>query len=132
MENNIQNTLSRINVENTDEAVFVSCRTSSIDTDELAEIWSLEVQTHMESARGKMLILDFSGVRLLTSLFVGELIAIKYQTTGMNIPLGLCGMEANIREVFAITCLDRIFIIEPTRDETIARIKAEKRASQTA
>ena len=114
-----------IEVENTDDTVFVSCLGSAIESDRTAMEWSSEIKSLLDMAVGKFLIIDFTGIRILTSLAMGELIDIKFQTAEKQISLGLCGFSPNVRYVFSMTCLDQVFVIEENRSAVTARLKAD-------
>ena len=64
-----------------------------------------------------MLLLDFREVRYLTSAMLGILVSLsrKAQETGGR--FRLCGLRPEIRELFAITGLDRVMEISPSRRE---------------
>ena len=60
------------------------------------------------------LLLDFSGVAQLSSAMLAKLLILRRKMAAKREKLRLCGIEAQLRSVFAITKLDRIFDILDT------------------
>jgi anti-sigma B factor antagonist len=63
-----------------------------------------------EQARKKIL-LNFSNVEFLSSAALGKLITMNRKVQAVKGKLVLCGISKEIREVFEITKLDKLFII---------------------
>jgi anti-sigma B factor antagonist len=74
-----------------------------------------------ESAEPKM-VLDFTTVGHMSSSALGMLITLHKRIREKNGQLRLCGIRPNIYEVFAITRLNEIFQICPTKQEAIASL----------
>lgn len=64
------------------------------------------------------LVLDCSQVEFLSSLGLGSLIRLDRQLRPSGGRLRLCGLNPHLREVFAITRLDRVMLISD--DDAIA------------
>jgi anti-sigma B factor antagonist len=71
-----------------------------------------------ESASPK-LVLDFSPVGHMSSSALGMLITLHKRIREKHGELRLCGIQPGIYEVFAITRLNEIFQISPTRQEAL-------------
>jgi anti-anti-sigma factor len=61
--------------------------------------------------RGSKIILDFSSVKLLTSTHLAKLIVLHKRVRCAGNELRVCGLKRNVREVFEITQLDKVFRI---------------------
>jgi anti-sigma B factor antagonist len=69
---------------------------------------------------GRNMVLSFANVEYLSSALLGKLITLQRQMRPAGCRLGLCDVSPEIREVFGITKLDRLFSIYRTRAEAIA------------
>jgi len=65
------------------------------------------------------LLLDFATVDHLSSAALGMLINVNSRVKARNGKLRLANIKPQIREVFVITKLDKLFRIYPTRDEAL-------------
>ncbi|MGA2265037.1 MAG: STAS domain-containing protein [Phycisphaerae bacterium] len=74
-----------------------------------------------ESASPK-LVLDFSAVGHMSSSALGMLITLNKRLREKNGQLRLCGIRPSIYEVFAMTRLNEILQICPTKEEAIASL----------
>jgi anti-anti-sigma factor len=64
-------------------------------------------------------ILDFRNVKFMSSSMLGKLVQVHKKCGEFKVKLKLCSISPEIRQVFKITRLDRLFEIEP--DEAAAR-----------
>ena len=69
------------------------------------------------------IIVDFEKVTNMSSSALGMLITIHKKIKECNGALRLCNICGNILEVFKITRLDEIFIMDDSRAESVAKIK---------
>jgi anti-anti-sigma factor len=65
------------------------------------------------------MILDFRHVQFMSSSMLGKLVLVEKKCKEFKVKLKLCSIAADIRQVFKITRLDKLFDIEP--DEEAAR-----------
>lgn len=65
----------------------------------------------LASERKKPLVLDFTGVEFLSSAALDKLILLQGSSKQNNVQLILTGLRTEIKEVFEITRLDRVFDI---------------------
>jgi anti-sigma B factor antagonist len=70
-------------------------------------------------------ILDFRNVKFMSSSFLGKLVQVHKKTVEFKVKLKLCSIDPEIRQVFKITKLDKLFDIEA--DEAAARAAFMKR-----
>jgi anti-anti-sigma factor len=70
-------------------------------------------------------ILDFRNVKFMSSSFLGKLVQVHRKTAEFKVKLKLCSIDPEIRQVFKITKLDKLFDI--ASDEAAARAAFTKR-----
>jgi anti-sigma B factor antagonist len=66
----------------------------------------------------KKILLNFSNVEFLSSAALGKLITMNRKVQAVKGKLVLCGISKEIREVFEITKLDKLFVIR--QEEQVA------------
>ena len=83
-----------------------------------------ELSRLVESDGAERLLLDFGRVDFLSSAALGQLIVLdkKLKTRGGR--LRLCGIRPEIREVFLLTRLDRVFDIHEDESSALAAFAA--------
>jgi anti-anti-sigma factor len=92
-----------------------------------------EVQAYLKKHNAIHLLLDFRNVEYLSSAVLTELLRIKKTVAEHKGTVRLCALTANIRKVFEITNLDKVFPIEPNRETAIPRyMRAVQVAQQEA
>jgi anti-sigma B factor antagonist len=69
------------------------------------------VRNYVEEHPGGHLLLDFSRVDYLSSAVLTELLRVNDKVLAHGGTLRLCGLNADIRKVFEITNLDKVFTI---------------------
>ena len=114
---------TRICVVARDDVAVVKCLDEKLDDDELIEIWSGELAHVAEQFQGRYIIVDFQNVFIATSLVLGTLLSLKFQTRKNGMQFGLCGVNEYIMETFRMTCLDKAFVIGRGEEETLALLK---------
>jgi anti-anti-sigma factor len=70
-------------------------------------------------------ILDFRNVKFMSSSMLGKLIQVHKKASEFKVKLKFCSIDPEIRQVFKITKLDKLFDIES--DEAAARAAFMKR-----
>lgn len=70
-------------------------------------------------------ILDFRNVKFMSSSMLGKLVQVHKKTIEFKVKLKLCSIDPEIRQVFKITRLDKLFAIEA--DDATARAAFMKR-----
>lgn len=69
------------------------------------------------------LVVDFRNVSNMSSSALGMLITVHKRIREAGGQLRLCNINPNIAEVFSITRLDEIFIIDKELEDSIAQLK---------
>lgn len=70
-----------------------------------------------------MLLLNFEGVEFMSSAALNKLISLNAKVKSAAGRLKLCCLRAEIKEVFTITRLDRVFDLRKTQDDALAAFK---------
>ena len=68
----------------------------------------------------KKLVLDFSTVRFLSSSALGVLITLQKKAKAIKGQIVLCGLRNDLRKVFQITRLEKMFTFCRTEEEALA------------
>ncbi len=79
----------------------------------------------LEKSTEERVILDFRNVRFMSSSMLGKLVLVNKKAAEFKVKLKLCSIDSEIRQVFKITKLDKVFEIET--DEASARAAFMKR-----
>jgi anti-sigma B factor antagonist len=75
----------------------------------------------VEKTHGVNLLLDFSQVHYLSSAVLTELLRIKEAAEKGGGSMRLCGLNTDIRKVFTITNLDKIFVLYGDSDDGLQK-----------
>lgn len=78
-----------------------------------------DVVAELNQSTEEKVILDFAAVQFMSSSMLGKLVMIHKKCKEFKIKLKLSGISPDIRTVFKISKLDKLFDIEP--DEATAR-----------
>jgi anti-sigma B factor antagonist len=65
------------------------------------------------------IVLDFTNVEYLSSAALGKLITMDKKVKAAGAKLRLCAIRSDIKEVFKITRLDKLFQILDSRDKAV-------------
>lgn len=84
-----------------------------------------DVIAELEKTTEERVILDFQKVKFMSSSMLGKLVSIHAKCKEFKVKLKLCSIDPEIRKVFKITKLDKVFDIEA--DEAAARKAFAKR-----
>ncbi|MDX9975841.1 MAG: STAS domain-containing protein, partial [FCB group bacterium] len=76
-----------------------------------------QVLAHIQGRTAVKLLLSFERVNYLSSAVLTELLRINEAVRELQGQLRLCALNSDIRKVFEITNLDRIFVIYGAPDE---------------
>jgi anti-anti-sigma factor len=68
-------------------------------------------------------IVDLSVVTYMGSAVLGLMVNIRQQVKSAGGSLVLCCMSEPLHKIFAACCLERLFVIKPTRAEAIHHLK---------
>jgi anti-sigma B factor antagonist len=79
----------------------------------------------IDDVAGGRLVLNLGGIQQVSSATLGKLIKLRGRAEALHGKLKLCGVHPDLRQVFRITGLDRLFDIHDTEDEALASFRAE-------
>lgn len=79
------------------------------------------VVAHVESGHSR-LVVDMSGVQFLDSAGLGALVGVL-KRIGNRGDIVVCGLADNVRQMFALTRMNRIFTEYPDRAAAISALK---------
>ncbi|MCL2624945.1 MAG: STAS domain-containing protein [Planctomycetaceae bacterium] len=113
---------SRIEVKKVNDAVVVECLDTKLNDEYMIQEWGDQIGEVAETVT-KSLILDFNKVVFLSSSALRVLITLQKTTESGGIPLLLCNLNDNIREIFKITNLESIFKIRKGLEEAIRSLQ---------
>ena len=82
-----------------------------------------ELSDIVEKKNYTRLLLNLTNVEYLSSAVLAKLIALHKRLKGLRGELRVCSVRDSIMEVFRITKLDKVFDIQPTEEEGLARFK---------
>jgi anti-sigma B factor antagonist len=86
---------------------------------------SRELAEMLNKTTEERVILDFRNVKFMSSSMLGKLIQVQKKAGEFKVKLKFCSIDPEIRQVFKITKLDKVFDIEA--DEASARAAFMKR-----
>ena len=95
-----------------------------LDETQLEQV-AQEMLAVIEKTSEEKVILDFAPVEFMPSSMLGKLVMISKKCKEYKVKLKLSGLSTDIREVFKISRLDKVFSIE--KDEAAARKAFTKR-----
>jgi len=103
-----------IPVEKNGEALIARPQVKMMDDAHLKALGQAIDQNAGEDSGISLIVIDLSKVQLLPSLALGLLIQVSNKCKSRQQKLKLAAVQAPVRQVFAITRLDRIFEFAPT------------------
>jgi anti-anti-sigma factor len=86
---------------------------------------SRDLAEMLDKTSEERVILDFRNVKFMSSSMLGKLIQVNKKAAEFKVKLKFCSIDPEIRQVFKITKLDKVFEIEA--DEAAARAAFMKR-----
>jgi anti-sigma B factor antagonist len=89
-----------------------------LDEAKLEKVGSDLLELLNKTSEGRI-ILDFRNVKFMSSSMLGKLVQVHKKAVEYKVKMKLCSIDPEIRQVFKITRLDKLFDIEP--DEAAAR-----------
>ncbi|MFO0011841.1 MAG: STAS domain-containing protein [Planctomycetota bacterium] len=82
-----------------------------------------ELNSLVTVEKKNMILLNFEGVEFMSSAALNKLISLNSKVKASGGRLKLCGLRNEIKEVFTITRLDRVFDLRKTKDDALAAFK---------
>ena len=96
----------------------VRLRARELDETKLHRL-TQELDTVAEEPQRDRFVIDLEEVAFLTSTGIGAIIAVQKKVRASGGTLKLCGLHPDIRSLFAITQVDRLFDIRTNADEAV-------------
>jgi anti-sigma B factor antagonist len=107
----------RLEVEDIGDVTVVSFTDKKILDEQNIQIIGEQLFSLIDELGRKKILLNFGNVEYMSSAALGKLITLNKKVQGANGKLVLCNIDANIREVFEITRLDKLFVIKGDEQE---------------
>jgi anti-sigma B factor antagonist len=82
-----------------------------------------ELNSLVTVEKRNMILLNFDGVEFMSSAALNKLISLNSKVKAAAGRLKICGLRAEIKEVFTITRLDRVFDLRKTEADAVAAFK---------
>ena len=112
---------SKLSIEKSGEVTVIRFLDENlIDEAEIRQISGEILQAVEESVVPRILI-DFAGLKHLSSAAIGTLVSVNNRVEAKDGKLRLANIAPMIYEVFTITKLDSMFAIHKTADEAMAK-----------
>ena len=112
--------MSDIPSEIRDATLIVAPQTKMMDDEQLKALsTTIDKQAGASSSGISLVVIDLSKVHLLPSLALGLLVQISSKCKARQQKLKLAAVQPAVRQVFAITRLDRVFEFASTVDAAI-------------
>jgi anti-sigma B factor antagonist len=113
----------RINVNECDGALVVQFRDSKILEDRTIQQLGTELIDLIQGRTEPHLVLDFTGVKYLSSAALGKLITLRRKVDQLGGRLKLCEIDQDTMDVFKIAKLDDYFEIHTDQRTAIDSLK---------
>jgi anti-sigma B factor antagonist len=102
----------RLEVEDIGDVTVVSFTDKKILDEQNIQVIGEQLFSLIDELGRKKILLNFGNVEYMSSAALGKLITLNKKVQGASGKLVLCNIDANIREVFEITRLDKLFVIK--------------------
>jgi anti-sigma B factor antagonist len=111
---------SRIVVTNNGEVAIVRFIERKITDDTTIQGLGEELLGLVEHDGRRLLLLNFEGVEFLSSAMLNKLISVNSKAKALGGSVKICNLRTELRDVFKITRLDRMFDIRTTEVAALA------------
>lgn len=109
------------------EIRFIVIEAARLVDDETLQQFHKEIIEVIEKTEEPVVLLHFGRVGFMSSAALGVLIRVHKKCKEFKTVLKLCSINANIREVFKITGLEKVFEIYDQPDDALAAVKKSGR-----
>ena len=109
----------RLGVENLGDVTVVCFTDRKILVEQSIQAIGEQLQNLISESGGKKLLLNFRNVEYMSSAVLGMLVTLNKKIQMAGRKLVLCNIDPQIREVFAITKLDKVFVIRGEEQEAL-------------
>lgn len=111
---------TRLIVQNLQGVTVVSFGASTMLDSAVIEQVGQELYALVDEKAAKRIVLDFDRVRFLASQAVSVLLTLKKKSDAIGAELAICSMRDELRRVFKIMNLEKLFRFYPTEKEALA------------
>ncbi len=111
---------TRMLVQSIRDVTIVRLRESSILDTQLIQQISEELNQLVDKQNKRKLVLDFADVKFLSSSALGVLVTLKKKSSAIKGDLVICGMNKDLRKIFKITSLDKLFTFKDDEEGALA------------
>jgi anti-sigma B factor antagonist len=109
----------RLEVENMGDVMVVCLTDRKILVEQSIQALGEQLQNLVSDSGGKKLLLNFRNVEYMSSAVLGMLVTLNKKIRTAGGKLVLCNIDPQIREVFSITQLDKVFVIRGDEQEAL-------------
>ena len=109
----------RLEVEDIGDVTVVSFTDKKILDEQNIQVIGEQLFGLVDDSGRQKLLLNFSNVEYMSSAALGKLITLNKKVQAAGGKLVLCGIIPQIREVFEITKLDKLFVIRGDEQEAL-------------
>src|SRR5215472_11443934 len=109
----------RLEVEDLGDVTVVSFTDRKILDEQNIQIIGDQLFSLVDESGRKKLLLNFGNVEYMSSAALGKLITLNKKVQSSGGRLVLCNIDPQIREVFEITKLDKLFVIRGDEQEAL-------------
>ncbi|MEQ8847818.1 STAS domain-containing protein [Botrimarina sp.] len=101
-----------ISTSKKDDILFIQVQDPRLLDEARIQTLEKEMIGAIEASSEERVVIDFSKVEFMSSSMLGKLVQVHKKCKGFKVKLKLAGVSPEIREVFKITRLDKLFDIE--------------------
>jgi len=109
----------RLEVEDLGDVTVVSFTDRKILDEQNIQVIGEQLFSLVDESGRKKLLLNFGNVEYMSSAALGKLITLNKKVQAAGGRLVLCNIDPQIREVFEITKLDKLFVIRNDEQEAL-------------
>jgi anti-sigma B factor antagonist len=110
---------SRLEVEDAGDVAVVNFKDKKILDEQNIQAIGDDLFRLVDEQQRRKILLNFGNVEFLSSAALGKLITLNRKVQAVKGKLVLCGISKEIREVFEITKLDKLFVIKGDEEAAI-------------
>jgi anti-sigma B factor antagonist len=111
--------MRRVEVESIGDVTIASFIDRKILVEENIRTVGEQLLSLVNESDTKKLLLNFRNVEYMSSAVLGMLVSLNKQVKAAGGKLVLCSIDPQIREVFAITNLEKLFVIRGDEQEAL-------------
>ena len=113
-----------VGIEPRDEMIIAAIHRARLDYDETSQMKAAVAAAGSER-RPQPVVLDMSELEFIASETLGALVELHRDFRPYQQPFVLAGVHPRIREVLAVTQLDKVFELSDSVDAALARLRGD-------